>query len=407
MDPSSRRALAAASQPLAVASQRDKLLHLARLAIERHGNAAGQPFRLTDAAWASIEALLGQADAEATTRSYAAARRLFMAWWLLTYARPFELPVPPEAIAQFIADFTANDERNPSPDAEWVDRQLVEIGIKAKLGPIRYSTLKQRVAAIASWHVGAEQASPFAQPLVKKALSAARRLADKAGEATPRRRSGVLRPMLLQILDTCDDSDAGLRDRALLLFAWGTGGRRPSEVADADIRQLRRVDSTRYVYTMNRSKTQKPGAKPRELPLVGEVAEAMTAWLARREQLDAAKHAAKVRAAQLAGKPEPERTDSPAIFRGTRGANSGDRMTAKAVGAVVQRRCIQAGLNGNFGGQSMRRGFATQAWNDGINPADIMALTLHTNISSLMVYNEAAAIVNNPAADLMGRGGGK
>ena len=399
------RALAAASTPLADPAQRDVLLRLARRAVERHGDAAGQPFQLTDVAWASIDSLLGQADAESTTRSYAAARRLFMAWWLLTYARPFVLPVPPEAIAQFIADFTPNDVRAPSPDAEWVDRQLVDAGIKASLGPIRYSTLKQRVAAIASWHVDAEQASPFAQPLVKKVLRAARRMADDAGQLAPKRRTGVARPALQRILDTCDDSDTGIRDRALLLFAWGTGGRRSAEVAAADIRQLRQIDASRYVYTMRRSKTQKPGAKPRELPLVGAVAEAMTAWLQRREQLDAARHELAVRSALQAGEPMPERRDPPALFRGMRGAKTGGAMTAKAVGEIIRRRCEQAGLDGNFGGHSLRRGFTTQAWNDGINPADIMALTLHSNIASVMVYNEAAAIVNNPAADLLGRAG--
>ncbi|MEJ7804614.1 MAG: tyrosine-type recombinase/integrase [Telluria sp.] len=400
----SDRALAAASTPLADPAQRQMLLGLARMAVERRGNAAGLPFQLTDRAWASIDALLGQADAEATTRSYAAARRLFMAWWLLTYARPFVLPVPPEAIAQFIADFTPNDVRAPSADADWVDHQLVVAGIKAKPGPIRYSTLKQRVAAIASWHVDAEQASPFAQPLVKKVLRAARRMADDTGQLTPKRRSGVARPALLKLLDTCDNSDTGVRDRAMLLFAWGTGGRRPAEVAAADIRQLRALDQERYVYTMRRSKTQKPGAKPSELPLLGIVAEAMTAWLHRRDQLDAARHAQVVRDAMLAGMPGPERHDRPAIFRGMRGPHAGAGMTAKAVGEVVRRRCQLAGLSGNFGGHSLRRGFTTQAWNDRMNPADIMALTLHTNIASVMVYNEAAGVADNPAADLLGGG---
>ena len=385
---------------LADAQQRQSLQNLARLGVERHGRGDGQPFQLNAAAWASIDALLGQADAAATTRSYAAGRRLFMAWWLLTYARPFVLPVPPEAVAQFIADFTESAEVQRSTDVGWVDQQLVGAGFKAKPGPIRYSTLKQRVAAVASWHLEAEEISPFASPLVQKALKASRRIASETGGLDKRRRTGLSRDALLALLASCDDSDAGVRDRAMLLFAWGTGGRRPSEVAGADIRQLIPMKGG-YLYRLTRSKTIKPGMAHRELPLTGPVAAAMTAWLQRRSTIDEDRHAAQCVAAARQGEPTPPRQDSPAIFRAFRGASAGKRLTAKAVGEVIAKRCQLAGLEGNFGGHSARRGWVTQAWTDGLKPSEIMELSTHGSLSALLVYDETGEVIGSRAANLI------
>lgn len=413
-----RQQLAAPVGPQHVAALRE----LAKAGVERHGDGSTTPFQLTQSAWAAIDQLLGQAAAEATTRSYAAARRQFMGWWLLTHARPFTLPVPPEAIAQFIADFTPVDGRLHSPEAAWVDQKLVDTGLKAERGPIRYSTLKQRIAAVAKWHTDAELPSPFAHPLVKNALKAARNTADRQGTLEPRRRTGVQREALKALLATMDsDSPDDIRDRAILLFAWGTGGRRPSEVANAVRDNLVELDGgQRYEYVMRRSKTQKAGAKPRKLPLVGVVAEAMKAWLALRERMDRdrieqARRAA-IGSALAAGLEEAQTAAqgqdaadleaaaiSTVIFRSFRGPNAGGAMTAAAIGDVIARRCAAAELQGNFGGHSLRRGWVTQGWNDKLNPADMMAMSLHTSITSLMVYNEAARAEENPAATMLDR----
>ena len=53
---------------------------------------------------------------------------------------------------------------------------------------------------------------------------------------------------------TCDDSLRGLRDRALLLFAWSSGGRRRSEVVGATVENTRKVGED-YLYLLSHSKT--------------------------------------------------------------------------------------------------------------------------------------------------------
>ena len=84
------------------------------------------------------------------------------------------------------------------------------------------------------------------------------------------------------MLATGDETLRGKRDRALLLFAWATGGRRRSEVASAPLENLQRVDAKSYLYTLAHSKTNQAGAeRPEDVkPLVGSAAQAMQAWLA-------------------------------------------------------------------------------------------------------------------------------
>jgi integrase len=60
--------------------------------------------------------------------------------------------------------------------------------------------------------------------------------------------------VLEALLATCDDTLAGVRDRALLLFGLGSGGRRRSEVAAARVEDLVAVDGG-YLFRLRCSKT--------------------------------------------------------------------------------------------------------------------------------------------------------
>ncbi|MET4727141.1 hypothetical protein ABIE09_000935 [Lysobacter enzymogenes] len=52
-----------------------------------------------------------------------------------------------------------------------------------------------------------------------------------------------------------------LRDRALLCFGFASGGRRRSEIAAADMRDLRKVGEDGYIYRLEYSKTQQAGGE--------------------------------------------------------------------------------------------------------------------------------------------------
>ena len=53
---------------------------------------------------------------------------------------------------------------------------------------------------------------------------------------------------------TCDDSLRGVRDRALFLFAWSSGGRRRAEVTDATMENTHCIGPREVSFTLLRSK---------------------------------------------------------------------------------------------------------------------------------------------------------
>lgn len=84
------------------------------------------------------------------------------------------------------------------------------------------------------------------------------------------------------MLATCDDSLEGLRDRALLCFGFASGGRRRSEIAAADMRDLRKTGDEGYIYRLEYSKTQQAGVtvdSTPDKPVLGSSAVALSAWL--------------------------------------------------------------------------------------------------------------------------------
>ncbi len=98
----------------------------------------------------------------------------------------------------------------------------------------------------------------------------------------PHKQRALTKEPLEAVLESCDDSLKGKRDRALLLFAWASGGRRRSEVPEAVFENLHRGDEGSYLCTRSlSSKTNHNGKiRPEDVkPVVGSAAVALEAWL--------------------------------------------------------------------------------------------------------------------------------
>lgn len=67
----------------------------------------------------------------------------------------------------------------------------------------------------------------------------------------------------------------------------------------------------------------------------------------------------------------------------------------------MQRRAKLAGLEGDFGGHSLRSGFVTEASRQGVSLPAIMAMTEHRAASSVMGYFQTGAATDNPEAHLL------
>ncbi|MDV3509181.1 site-specific integrase [Stenotrophomonas sp. C4297] len=260
-----------------------------------------------------------------------------------------------------------------------LDQALVAAGLKARIGSFKLSTVVQRVAALSTAHKLKRLANPCELPSVRTLLSRERRAAVKRGER-PTKKTAITRAELEAMLATCDDRLEGRRDRALLCFGFASGGRRRSEIAAADMRDLRKVGEDGYIYRLEYSKTQQAGVKADstpDKPILGRSAEALSAWL------------------EAAGIREG------AIFRRIWRERVGPALLPGSVAAIVKRRARLAGLEGDFGAHSLRSGFVTEAGKQGVPLPAVMAITEHRSLASVIGYFQAGAAEDNPAARLL------
>lgn len=196
----------------------------------------------------------------------------------------------------------------------------------------------------------------------------------------PHKQAALTRDPLEAMLATCDDSPRGKRDRALLLFAWSSGGRRRSEVSEASMEDLRQARGRGFLFTLGHSKTNQDGRSNTDKPVMGVAAEALEAWL------------------EVSGI-----TEGPIFRRVLKGGKVLEEgLSPKAVRMIVQERCAKAGLTGTFSAHSLRSGFVTEAGRQKVSPADAMGMTGHRNYETFMGYYQAEDPLNSPAAQLMG-----
>ena len=193
-----------------------------------------------------------------------------------------------------------------------------------------------------------------------------------------RKKTAAIAEPLQAMLATCTDSVRGVRDRALLLLAWSGGGRRRSEVVGLQVTDLRPLDATTWVYALGTTKTDTSGVR-REKPLKGDAVAALKAWL---------------EASQLQDGPLFRR-----LFRGGRVGRTA--LTADQVARIVQRRARLAGVSGDWAAHSLRSGFVTEAGRQGVPLGEVMALTEHRGLATVMGYFQAGALLSSHATNLL------
>ncbi len=339
------------------------------------------PERLATSAAEAVRDILQEAEAPNTIRSYAGALRYWAGWFEGRYGRPIALPVPPAAVVQFIVDHMG---RSGDLGLRWdlpadLDSALVHAGLKKKPGPLAFSSLVHRVAVLSAAHKQARQDNPCEDRAVRTLLSKGRRASHKRGER-PAKKTALSAADLRAMAATCDPSLKGKRDRALLYFAFASGGRRRSEVAEATVNHLTRLPEGGYTYRLDHGKTLQSGpvvGSSPDKPILGEAATALQDWL------DVA-----------------EITDGP-LFRRVWPRSLGGALSGKAVAAIVKDRARLAGLDGDFAGHSLRSGFVTEGARRGVALPALMAMTDHRSVASVIGYFQQGGVGSNPAARLM------
>jgi integrase len=339
------------------------------------------PQQLGSMAEDAEQALLRQGESDNTRRSYRAALRYWAAWYALRYRQPIALPVPEAAVVQFVVDHAQRRDAQGQLTSELpaaLDAALVAHGFKRGAGAPSLSTLVHRVSVLSQAHQVASVANPCAQARVRELLAKTRRAYVKRG-ALPAQKPALTREPLAKLLATCDASLTGLRDRALLLFAFASGGRRRSEVTAATVENTRR-DGERFIFSLAYSKTNQAGLQRADTdkPIAGPAAEALRRWLT----------AAGIRS-------------GPIFRRVRRGGAVAEPLSPAAVRDIVKKRCALAGLPADFSAHSLRSGFVTEAGRQGVPLGETMALTGHRSIASLVGYFRQDA-VRSTATNLLG-----
>ena len=307
-----------------------------------------------------------------TRRAVASDLRYLNSWHRVRFGVSLPLAAcPPRSVPEATVIHFIDDHVGGLPRG--VEVLLVAAGAKRTRRPHALATIERRVASLGRAHLGQGFANPCAADSVRELLASARRQHRRAERLTRRKRAAT-REILDRMLATCGDEVAGLRDRALLLFAFATGGRRRSEVAAARAEDL---VPARHGYSFL---LERPGTDCAvELPVVGLAAEAMSAWL------------------------EVSAIKAGPIFRPVdRWGRLGDcGLSGRAVAEIVKRRAEAAGMAPDaFGAHSLRAGFLMEAGRRGVSLGDAMALSTHRSVAAAMRYFRAGTRHQNPGARL-------
>ena len=336
---------------------------------------------LADNTQQAAAAFIEAGTAANTVRSYRSALAYWSAWLKLRYGQVLGDAALPGAVAlQFVLDHLAR----PLADDGWdhllpeeVDSALVAARVKSRTGPLAYSTVQHRLAVLGKWHRVKGWESPTDTAALKTLLRNAQKAQARHGITVRKKTAMALEP-LQAMLATCTDGVRGVRDRALLLLAWSGGGRRRSEVVALQVGDVRRLDADTWVYSLGTTKTDTGGMR-REKPLRGPAAHALAAWLA-----------------------AAPATTGPLFRRLYRG----DKVAAQALGGdqvarIVKRRAQMAGLDGDWAAHSLRSGFVTEAGRQGVPLGDVMAMTEHRSVATVMGYFQAGSLLGSKATELL------
>ncbi|MBY5474666.1 tyrosine-type recombinase/integrase [Rhizobium leguminosarum bv. viciae] len=346
---------------------------------------------LTDQDVETLRHLVNAGLGENTLRALTSDLAYLEVWSVAATGSPLPWPAPEALLLKFVAHHLW-DPRRREDDAEHgmpeaVTLELRQSGFLRSPGPHAPATVQRRLAnwsTLTKWR-GLD--GVFSSPSVKSAI----RLAARAVPRQRRRKSAkaVTGDVLAKLLATCGgDSLRDLRDRAILMIAFASGGRRRSEVAGLRTEQftveppvIAEDDTPLPSLSIYLGRTKISGASEDEVVyLTGRPVDALNAWLA----------AAKI--------------DDGSVFRAIdRWGNVSRRaLDPKAVNDIVKKRVAMAGLEvGEFSAHGLRSGYLTEAANRGIPLPEAMEQSRHRSVQQASSYYNSATRRSGRAARLL------
>ena len=336
--------------------------------------------QLSDADEDALTELYRRGTPPNTLRAWERDLAYISAWKMAAFGQPLHWPEEEKVALRFVLDH-AQDLTDRPGSAQDVAMELQAIGLRVALSCPAPATLDRRIASWQAFHRMRNLVSPFSAPLVQQARQKARRA--NARPRIPKSLKPITRDVLETLLASCDDSHRGIRDRAMLMLAFASGGRRRSEVSNLSVEDIGRDDFAAkglLWITLLETKTTRKDQAPK-LPMKGRAARALVHWL---EVLGEAKGPL-FRPVSKSDRPLPR------------------RLASDALRSILRHRLKLAGLPEDYASpHGLRAGFLTQAALDGAPLAAAMKLSLHRSAVQAQKYYADVEIEDNPATDLLG-----
>lgn len=244
------------------------------------------------------------------------------------------------------------------------------------------ATLARALVSISQAHKLAGHETPTTAPVVRETLKGIKRTRGTA----QRRAKPITVEHLRRLVDVCEDSARGKRDRAALLLGFA-GGFRRSELVSIDLDQIEE-HAAGLTVTLTRAKTDQEGASRMIGVPFGEYEKegehttcpvrALRSWL------------------DCAGiKTGP-------VFRsvGKSGRIGSGRLSARSVDRIVKSLLENAGYStAGYSAHSLRSGLATAAAGNDSNERDIMRHTGHKSPAQLRNYIHEGTLFSKNVLD--------
>ncbi|MGE0282574.1 MAG: site-specific integrase [Rhizobiaceae bacterium] len=305
------------------------------------------------------------------------------AWCVAATGEPLPWPAPEALLLKFVAHHLWDPARREIDPGHGMPEDVATALRDAELlraeGPHAPSTVRRRLSSWSTLTQWRNLKGKFNAPGLRQAL----KLATRAS-ARPRTRKSpkaITADILAALLKACaGDRLVDVRDRALLLVAFASGGRRRSEVAGLRLEQLAEQDPVPVdpkdpdsaklpclEIRLGRTKTTEADDDASVL-LIGRPVLALQQWL------------------------EQAAITEGAIFRSIDRWGHIERkaLTPQSVNLILKRRIAATGLDANhFSAHGLRAGYLTEAARRGIPLPEAMQQSQHRSVQQASrYYNE-------------------
>lgn len=200
-------------------------------------------------------------------KAYASDLAYIQQWARITFGN-FSFPMTEREVLLFITDHLQGMEVEKEKQ---LMSPLLRNGYKAKPGLHSLATVRRRLSALTAYHKELNYEDPCSGKAVKHLLHTI----PKIGKKTMQQKA-MTKDIFEKLLAVCDDSIKGVRDRAILLLGWTSGGLRRSEIATAQVEHLTSIGDDFLLHISVKNSKRNHTIK---VPVKGKAAQALRNWM--------------------------------------------------------------------------------------------------------------------------------